>query len=73
MENVKIAIDINISQAKERFFEVYANIPFGFRGGIILVLDDEPIIPITPSFAIQSDTKLGQRILEQLVTLGILK
>jgi len=73
MENVKIAIDINISRAKERFFEVYANIPFGFRGGIILVLDDEPITWHSARIEIQSDTKLGQRILEQLVTLGILK
>jgi len=73
LENVRIAIDMNISQAKERFFEVYANIPFGFRGGIILVLDNEPITWQTARIEIQGNTKLGQRILEQLAILGILK
>lgn len=64
---------MNISQARERFSEVYANIPFGFRGGIILVLDNEPITWQSARIEIQNNTKLGHRILEQLVALKILK
>ena len=58
---------------KERFFKVYANLPINLRREIVLVLPEKG--PITWNVAyleINSDTSLGEEILQKLIDLKII-
>ncbi|NQV12730.1 MAG: hypothetical protein HQ530_00305 [Parcubacteria group bacterium] len=58
---------------KERFLEIYANLPLGVRREIILVLDDEEPITWEVAFVeIKSDTPLSAVILKKLEKLEII-
>jgi hypothetical protein len=58
---------------KEKFFRVYANLPVGLRGQIVIVLPD--VGPMTWNAAyieINNGTKLGDVIVEKLIELKII-
>lgn len=58
---------------RERFLQIYANLPINLRDEIILVLPH--IGPITWNIAyleVKSDTKLSKDILQKLVELKII-
>ncbi len=61
------------SQKRENFLKIYSNLPLGVRQEIILVLDGNN--PITWSVAfieVQTQTPIGEVILERLEKLGII-
>ena len=57
---------------KERFIEVYSNIPLGVRREIILVVDNKPITWNAAYIEVSEDSKLGKEILKKFENLGIL-
>ncbi|OGD56774.1 hypothetical protein A2V71_01475 [Candidatus Berkelbacteria bacterium RBG_13_40_8] len=57
---------------KQRFNQIYANLPISSREEIILVINDEPITWKVARLYIEQDTKLGEEILQKLVKLGII-
>lgn len=58
---------------KEKFLQVYANVPLGLRSEIIAVLDDfGPVSWNAAYFEIIDDTENGQKILEKLKLLNII-
>ncbi len=58
---------------KEKFLQIYANLPLNSRSEIVVVVDDEPLTWNAAKLEIENDTKKGEEILEKLVMLGILK
>jgi hypothetical protein len=58
---------------KERFLQIYANLPLNFRSEIIVVVDDEPLTWNAARLEIENDTEKGKEILEKLVELEIIK
>ncbi|MBI4098850.1 MAG: hypothetical protein HY437_02365, partial [Candidatus Magasanikbacteria bacterium] len=55
------------SGQKEKFLQIYANLPLGLRQEIILVLEDgKPITWNVVFVEVESDTPLGKVILEKL-------
>jgi hypothetical protein len=57
---------------KSRFLKVYANLPINLRDDIILVLDGYGPITWNVAFIeINNNTKLGEIILEKLISLKI--
>ena len=61
-----------MSDAKERFLKVYANIPLNVREEIILVLDDKPITWNVAYVEVKNDTKNAKRILDALVEMELI-
>jgi hypothetical protein len=58
---------------KEKFLQLYANLPLGVRQEIILVLDDRGPITWDVTFReVKSDTPLSEIILEKLEKLQII-
>jgi hypothetical protein len=58
---------------KEKFLQIYANIPLGIRQEIILVLDDGKPITWNVAFVeVEADTPLSKVILEKLEKLKII-
>ena len=58
--------------AKAKFMRAYANLPIGIRQEIIAVVDDQPITWYVAYLEIRNDTKLGEKILNNLLLLDIL-
>jgi hypothetical protein len=54
---------------KERFFNVYANLPLNLRDEIVLVINEQPISWKVAYLEIEAGTKLGKQILEKLIAL----
>jgi hypothetical protein len=58
---------------KERFLRIYANLPFGLRQEIILVLEDGKTMTWNAAFVeVETDTPLSKIILEKLEKLKII-
>lgn len=57
---------------KERFLQIYANLPLAVRNEIIVVLDDEPLTWNAARIEVENETKKGEEILKKLVEMGIL-
>ena len=57
---------------REKFLRVYANVPEGLRGDIIVVVDEKTYNWNTSYFEIKENTKLGEKILKALEQLGVL-
>ena len=59
---------------KEKFFRIYANLPFNIRNSeIIAVVDSEPFTWNAARLEVEDDTKKGEKILEKLIKLKIIK
>ena len=71
--NIKqVSLDMNAGK-KEKFLQIYANLPLGIRQEIILVLDDGRTITWDVAYIeVNSDTELSKIILEKLSKLGII-
>ena len=72
---MKIEIDkkiVDTDTLRARFLGVYCNLPMGERRMPISVIDDEPMSWSVAKNEIENNTKLGDRILEQLSRLEII-
>jgi len=61
------------NQPKEKFFQVYANLPVGLRNQVIIVLPE--VGPMTWNAAyleVSNQTRLGEKIVEKLIELKII-
>ena len=56
---------------REKFLKIYAEIPEGLRGDIIVVVDEKTYTWGTAFLEIKDDTELGKKILKTLEVLGI--
>lgn len=57
---------------KDKFYQVYANIPLNLREEVILVIDDEPISWKVAKLEIDGETGLSKKILEKLEALRVI-
>ena len=57
---------------KERFYNVYNNLPLGVRDEVIVVISDEPITWKVAKLEIDNDTSLSKEILQKLAALEII-
>ncbi len=57
---------------KEKFLQIYANLPLAVRNEIVVVLGDEPLTWNAARIEIENETKKGEEILKKLVEMGIL-
>ncbi len=58
---------------KERFLQVYANLPSNSRLEIIAVIDGEPYTWNSARIEVVNETEKSKKIIDQLISLGILK
>ncbi len=59
---------------KSKFLQIYANLPLNVRSEeIIAVIDGEPVTWNSAKIEVENNTLKGERILNQLVKLEILK
>ena len=58
--------------SRERFLRVYANLPLGLRGEIILVLEGQPISWNVAYVEVYSNTEKSMKILEKLEDMRII-
>ncbi|EKD99379.1 MAG: hypothetical protein ACD_22C00278G0007 [uncultured bacterium] len=61
-----------MADLKQRFYQVYNNLPINLREETVLVLGDEPITWKVARLEIDQDTKLSQVILGKLTALGFI-
>ena len=59
-------------ELRKRFLITYSNLPVGIRSETICVLDNEPMTWYVCYLEIDNTTKLGNRILDYLVTLELI-
>jgi hypothetical protein len=57
---------------KDKFYQVYANVPLNVREEVILVIDDEPISWKIAKLEIDGETKAGKEILDKLQIMGVI-
>lgn len=57
---------------REKFLQIYANLPLAVRNEIIVLLDDEPLTWNAARIEVENETKKGEEILKKLVEMGIL-
>lgn len=58
---------------KQRFFQIYADLPLSLRQEIIVVIGDEPLTWNSARVEIENDTGKGKQALKQLEEMGIIK
>lgn len=58
---------------KSKFLKTYANLPLPSRQEIVVVIDGEPLTWNIVKLEVENDTPKGQRAIEILEQLGILK
>ena len=58
--------------SREIFLRVYANLPLGLRGEIILVLEDRPISWNVAYVEVYNNTEKSIKILKKLEEIGII-
>jgi len=56
----------------DRFMKVYSNLPLKVRDEIILVIDDKPITWNVAYNEIKHNTKIGEKIINKLVEMGVI-
>lgn len=54
---------------KQRFYQVYNNLPLGIREEVVLVINNDPITWKVARLEIDNDTPLSKEILDRLVEL----
>lgn len=60
-------------EKKEKFLQIYANLPLALRNEIIVVIDDEPLTWNAAKIEIENNTEKGEEILRKLIEMGIIK
>ena len=58
--------------SRERFLKIYADLPLGLRGEIILVLEGQPISWNVAYVEVYSNTEKSIKILKKLEEIGII-
>jgi hypothetical protein len=58
--------------SKDKFFKVYANLPEPEKEQVIALVDNKPYSWNVAYIEILNNTKLGEKILKKMETLGIL-
>lgn len=62
-----------MTDKKEKFLQIYANLPLRSREEIVVVVGDEPLTWNAAKLEIENDTEEGKKILEKLIKLEIVK
>jgi len=57
---------------KEKFLQIYANLPFSMRGEIIIVIEKEPLTWNSVKIEVDNDTEKSKIILDKLKNIGII-
>lgn len=57
---------------REKFLGLFVNLPIPLRGDIIAVIDEQPISWNVAYIEIKGETKLGRKILKELIELKLL-
>lgn len=57
---------------KEKFYQIYANLPLNLRNEIVAVIKDEPITWRVAKLEIDGSTKIGDLILDKLNSMQII-
>lgn len=57
---------------KARFIKLYSDLPLKVRQEVIAVVDDEPITWNVAYIEIVNETVLGEKVLKNLISYGIL-
>jgi hypothetical protein len=57
---------------KERFYNVYNNLPLGIRDEVILVIGGEPVSWKIVKLEVDNNTPLSKEMLEKLISLGFI-
>lgn len=60
------------SDAKAKFIDIYSNLPMGVRREIIAVIEEQPVSWNAAFIEIKNDTGFGEKILNKLLSMGIL-
>ena len=60
-------------EIREKFLQIYANLPLGLRNEIVVVIGDEPLTWNSVRVEVENGTPKGKEILEKLVNMGIIK
>ena len=57
---------------KARFMKVYSDLPINIRREVISIIDKEPISWNVAFLEIKNETELGEKILNNLISLGFI-
>lgn len=57
---------------KAKFLSIFADVPDGLRGDIIVIVDKKPYTWNTAFIEVEGDTQLGKKILKTLEELEII-
>jgi len=57
---------------KARFMKVYSDLPINIRREVISIIDTEPISWNVAFYEIKNETELGEKILNNLISLGFI-
>lgn len=57
---------------REKFYQVYADLPLGIRDQIVVVVDDEPMTWRALKLEVDNNTQAGKKGIQKLFSLGIL-
>jgi len=61
-----------LMEARERFLNIYANLPLNLRNEIVLVLEGEPLTWNAAYIEVKNSTKKGAKILKKLDEMGFI-
>jgi hypothetical protein len=64
---------VSTMDLKPIFYKTFANLPLGFRAESIVVVDEQPLSWNALKIEVDNNTDIGNKGLEILVQLGILK
>ncbi len=57
---------------KQRFYQVYNNLPLNLREEVVIIVNNEPITWKVAKLEIDENTKIGEEILDKLELLKII-
>lgn len=58
---------------KEKFLQIYANLPIASRNEIIVVVDGEPMTWKAAKIEVEINTSIGMKVLDKLENMNLLK
>lgn len=61
-----------MADLKEKFLQIYANLPLGVRKELIAVVNDEPISWNVAYFEIRKNTSRAKEILKKIHEIGLI-
>jgi len=62
----------SMASLKEKFLQIYANLPLGVRKELIAVVDDEPISWNAAYLEIHKNTSRAKEILKKIHEIGLI-